>query len=89
MSIVGSLAVIGPRLIVDDNANKQVAIRLHQVVDGLRAANPERASKVAIVTCRRLGAGSEQPARQGQHRPMSQSHALVPSSQALGQVDLK
>ena len=52
-----SLAVISPRLIVDDNADQQIAIRLHQVVDGLRAAEPKRASKVAVVTaCRRLGA---------------------------------
>jgi len=40
MSLVGSLAVIGPRLIVDDNADQQIAIRLHQAVDGLRAAEP-------------------------------------------------
>ena len=59
MSIGASLAVIGPRLIVDDNADQQIAIRLHQVVDGLRAAEPERASKVAVVTaCRRLGAAT-------------------------------
>jgi hypothetical protein len=59
MSLGASLAGIGPRLIVDDNANKQIAIRLHQAVDGLRAADPERASKVAVVTvCRRLGAAT-------------------------------
>jgi len=40
MSLVGSLAVIGPRLIVNDNADQQITIRLHQAVDGLRAAEP-------------------------------------------------
>jgi len=59
MLTVGLLAGVGPRLIVDDNADQQIAIRLHQVVDGLRAAEPERASKVAVVTaCRRLGAAT-------------------------------
>ena len=59
MLLVGSPAVISPRLIVDDNADQQIAIRLHQAVDGLRAAEPERASKVAVVTvCRRLGAAT-------------------------------
>ena len=59
MSLVGSLAGVGPRLVVDDDADKQVAIRLHQVVDCLRAAEPERASKVAVITdCRRLGAAT-------------------------------
>jgi len=59
MSIGASLAVIGPRLIVDDNADQQIAIRLHQAVDGLRAAEPQRAGKVAVVTaCRRLGAAT-------------------------------
>jgi len=57
MSLVGSLASVGPRLIVNDNADQQIAIRLHQAVDSLRAAEPERGSKVAVVTaCRRLGA---------------------------------
>ena len=57
MSFVGSLAGIGPSFVVDDNADQQIAFRLHQVVDCLRAAEPERASKVAVVTaCRRLGA---------------------------------
>ena len=58
MLTVGSLASVGPRLIVDDNADQQIAIHLHQVVDGLRAAEPERASKVAVITCRRLGAAT-------------------------------
>ena len=58
MSRTASLAVISPRLIVDDNADQQIAIRLHQAVDCLRAAEPERASKVAVVTCRRLGAAT-------------------------------
>jgi len=59
MSIGASLAVIGPRLIVDDNPDQQIAIRLHQAVDGLRAAEPQRAGKVAVVTaCRRLGAAT-------------------------------
>ena len=57
MLTVVSLAGIGPSFVVDDNADQQIAIRLHQVVDGLRAAEPERASKVAVITvCRRLGA---------------------------------
>jgi hypothetical protein len=38
MSATVSLTVVTPCLIVDDNANQQVAIRLHQFVDGLRAA---------------------------------------------------
>ena len=59
MSLVGSLASISPSFIVDDNADKQITIRLHQAVDGLRAAEPERASKVAVVTaCRHLGAAT-------------------------------
>ena len=58
MSATVSLTSVGPRLIVDDNADQQIAIRLHQAVDGLRAAEPYRASKVAVVTCRRLGAGT-------------------------------
>jgi hypothetical protein len=41
MSLDASLAVIGPSLIVDDNADKQITIRLHQAVDGLRAADPQ------------------------------------------------
>jgi hypothetical protein len=59
MSLGASLASISPSFIVDDNANKQITIRLHQAVDGLRAADPERAGKVAVVTvCRRLGAAT-------------------------------
>ena len=40
MSATVSLTSVGPRLIVDDNADQQIAIRLHQAVDGLRAAEP-------------------------------------------------
>ena len=58
MSLVGSLAGVGPSFVVDNNADEQITILLHQGVDGLRAAEPERPSKVAVITCRRLGAGT-------------------------------